>query len=519
MARGASGHRLGIPAATRPPAVQRLAAALALLAGAASVVVLVVASAERFPAGLLAIGAALLAVALAWLAATRRGALRGLALAGVLLALAGIVVVLVWRDAVLGLVVAGGLALLCAAGARAAQPAARAGGDGCLAARASGGGGQPAARGGGAGGRAAAGVAGADARARRVRPGRATRGVLLMNPRSGGGKVQRFDLPREARARGIEPLLLEPGDDLRRLALDAVARGADMLGMAGGDGSQAIVSAVASEHELPYACIPAGTRNHLALDLGVDRDDVVGALDAYVDGLERRIDLASAGGRVFVNNVSLGLYAEVVQSDRYRDAKLRTTADVLPDLLGPDAPDFDLRFDAPGGARDRSAQLVLVSNNPYRLDRLLGLGSRPRLDTGQLGIVALTIAGAHEASAFAALEAAGRAHRFAGWSEWTAPHFEVRASGDVPAGVDGETLTLAPPLHFHALPGALRVRIAPQHPGRSPAALRSGPSREAIAQLARLALRGAQPSRSTVATSTGTASRSRSSTTSSPSSR
>jgi diacylglycerol kinase family enzyme len=490
MARVAGGHRLCIPlpAPTRPALVRRLAAALALLAGAAAILLLVVASVERFPAGLLAIGAALAAVALAWVAATRRGALRWLALAGALLALAGIVVVLVWRHAVVELVVVAGLALLCGVCAGIARPDAdTAGGD--AAGRSPSGG--ATAAGGDAVERPPSSAAdtATDARARRRRAGRASRGVLLMNPRSGGGKVERFDLPAEARARGIEPVLLEPGDDLRRLALDAVARGADMLGMAGGDGSQAIVAAVASEHELPYACIPAGTRNHLALDLGVDRDDVVGALDAYVGGVERRIDLASAGGRVFVNNVSLGLYAEVVQSDRYRDAKLRTTADMLPDLLGPDAPELDLRFDAPG-ARDCSAQLVLVSNNPYRLDRLFGLGSRPRIDTGRLGIVALTIAGAREASAFAALETAGRAGRFAGWSEWSAEHFEVRASSDVPAGVDGEALTLTPPLHFHALPGALRVRIAPQHPGRSPAALRSGPSRDAVARLARLALHG-----------------------------
>ena len=63
--------------------------------------------------------------------------------------------------------------------------------------------------------------------------------------------------------------------------------------MAGGDGSQALVAQVAMEHDVAYVCIPAGTRNHLALDLGLDRDDVVGALDAFRAGTERPIDLAS----------------------------------------------------------------------------------------------------------------------------------------------------------------------------------------------------------------------------------
>ena len=142
---------------------------------------------------------------------------------------------------------------------------------------------------------------------------RPLRPVLFYNPKSGGGKAERFGLAKEARSRGIEPIELTRGTDLEELARGAVADGADALAMAGGDGSQAVVAAVASELDLPYACVPAGTRNHFALDLGVDRDDVVGALDAFVEGGERRVDLAAVNGQVFVNNVSLGLYAEAVQ--------------------------------------------------------------------------------------------------------------------------------------------------------------------------------------------------------------
>jgi len=172
-----------------------------------------------------------------------------------------------------------------------------------------------------------------------ARPERAS---LFYNPKSGGGKAERFSLAEEARARGIEPIELTRGADLEQLTRAAVAGGADALAMAGGDGSQAVVAMVASEFDLPYACVPAGTRNHFALDLGVDRDDVVGALDAFVDGGERRVDLAEVSGRVFVNNVSLGLYAEAVQRPGYREAKLRTILDTVPDVLGP------------GGGRARS---------------------------------------------------------------------------------------------------------------------------------------------------------------------
>jgi len=295
--------------------------------------------------------------------------------------------------------------------------------------------------------------------------------VLIMNPRSGGGKAERFQLAAECRRRGIEPVLLEPGDDLRELAEDAVRRGADVLGMAGGDGSQALVASVAARAGLGYVCVPAGTRNHFALDLGLDRSDVVGALDAYADGLERSIDLAEVNGRTFVNNASLGLYAQVVQAPEYRDAKLRTAAAVLPGLLGPDATPLDLCFTGPDGAEHRTAHLILVSNNPYKLVPTGGgLGTRERIDGGVLGLVTVTITDAAQASRFLALQAAGQARRFSGWAEWTAPRFEIRSDAPVPVGVDGEALILEPPLVFEVRPMALRVRLPRRTLRRSPAA-------------------------------------------------
>jgi diacylglycerol kinase family enzyme len=291
-----------------------------------------------------------------------------------------------------------------------------------------------------------------------------------MNLKSGGGKAERFRLAEECRKRGIEPVILEPGDDLLQLAEDAVARGADVIGMAGGDGSQALIATVAARHGIPHVCVPAGTRNHFALDLGLDREDVVGALEAFADGVERRIDLATVNGRIFVNNASLGLYAKVVQSPEYRDAKLKTAASMLPDLLGPDATPLDLQFRGPDGTGYLTAQLILVSNDPYELDHLGGRGTREHLDLGVLGIVAARISGADDARLFVALEAAGQVRRFPGWQEWAAPRFEISSGGPLEVGIDGEALLLDPPLVFESRPGVLRVRL-PRHAVRpSPAA-------------------------------------------------
>ena len=306
---------------------------------------------------------------------------------------------------------------------------------------------------------------------------RPERPVVVWNPKSGGGKALKNNLADEARKRGIEPIELKPGDDLVALVQDAVARGADGLMAAGGDGTQALVATIAAEHDLPFACIPAGTRNHFALDLGVDRNDVVGALEAFVDGGEKRVDLGEVGGRTFVNNVSLGLYAEAVQSDGYRDAKIRTILDTVPTMLAKDSShesSRELRWTGPDGRPERSAAVILVSNNVYRLGRVMGSGTRPRMDGGVLGV---TVVGA---------VVPGANHRSVK-SEWATTEFVIESEGDVPVGVDGEALVMPTPLVFRTRPGVLRVRIAPHHPGASPSAAQPAGLRDALRRLVRIA--------------------------------
>jgi diacylglycerol kinase family enzyme len=292
--------------------------------------------------------------------------------------------------------------------------------------------------------------------------------VLIMNPWSGGGKANAA-FAAAARERGIETVTLARGDDLEQLARDALTRGADVLGMAGGDGSQALVAGIASEHDVPFVCIPAGTRNHFALDLGIDRDDVVGALDAFVDGYERRVDLARVNGRVFVNNVSFGVYAAIVQSDEYRDAKLNTAARMLPELLGSDYDPFDFQLDGPESIAGCDPDLILVSNNVYKLEGLGGLGTRARLDQGVLGVIVVEVHNGAELAQLVSLSTAGRGSAYSGWHEWTTPTLEVGSDRPVDTGIDGEAVTLDPPVRLEVEPGALRVRIAPHHPGVSPA--------------------------------------------------
>jgi diacylglycerol kinase family enzyme len=441
----------------RPGAARRLAAAASLAVLAAAAALLLVGIALNLGAVVLAVIALLICATGGWYAVSRRGAVRVISLVVVVASLVGLgfglsfADISVWK-ALLVLALGGASVLAARYALQHTRRQLR-----------------------------------ADA-AHLTRAGRPAHPVLIMNPKSGGGKAERFGLAEECRKRGIEPVVLRPGDDLLQLAEDAVARGADVIGMAGGDGSQALVASVVARHDLAHVCIPAGTRNHFALDLGLNRNDVVGALDAFTDGVERRIDLATVNGRTFVNNASLGLYAEVVQSPGYRDAKLKTAAAILPDLLGPGATQLDLRYTGPDGQAHPTAQLILVSNNPYQLDHPGGRGTRARIDRGELGIVAVLVAGPEEARRFAALEATGQVRRFPGWAEWSAPRFEVDSDAPVQVGVDGEALTMDAPVVFETRPGALRVRLPRHALQASPAAravhLLSG---SAIAELGRVA--------------------------------
>ncbi|MCX4767235.1 diacylglycerol kinase family protein [Streptomyces sp. NBC_01275] len=283
---------------------------------------------------------------------------------------------------------------------------------------------------------------------------------LIMNPRSGGGKVGRFHLKEKADALDADVLLLDTAhqQDVVALADKAVEGGADLLGVAGGDGTQALVAGVAARHGIPFMVISAGTRNHFALDLGLDRDDPSTCLDALTDGVELRVDLGFVGERAFVNNASFGTYAAVVQSPAYRDDKVRTILQTLPDLLthrrGP-----RLAVRVANRAID-GPQAVLVSNNPYRMGDLAGLGRREVLDSGTLGVLGVNVDNAAQAAELLAGKNAP------GLTSLTAQEVVIDADEpEIEAGVDGEALTLPTPVRCTIHPRALRVRVPRNRPG------------------------------------------------------
>ena len=219
------------------------------------------------------------------------------------------------------------------------------------------------------------------------------------------------------------------------------------------------MASIAVEHGLPFVCVSAGTRNHFALDLGLDREDPRASMYAFRDAVERRVDYATVNDRFFVNNVSLGIYATIVQ-EGYRESKAETTQTLLPELLGRTAEPFDLEFVMPDGTEVDGAFLIQVSNNPYVLRASLDASQRRRLDSGQLGVFAVTAATGPQAAEVLTLALLGRHAKRGHAFEFTTDEFEVRSkSGKAYAGVDGEALEREAPLVFRLHPGGLRLFV------------------------------------------------------------
>ncbi len=296
-------------------------------------------------------------------------------------------------------------------------------------------------------------------------PGKPTSPWLLVNPRSGDGKAGRVGLVEAARGMGVRVHLLEAGDDPAALARAAVEGGADVVGVAGGDGSMGLVAAVAVEAGVPFVCVPSGTRNHFAGDLGLDRGDPLAALAAFA-GPERRVDVARVGDRVFVNNVSLGAYADLVADPRYRAGKLATAHAVLPASLRGERELLRVDLRDAAGREHPDLLVLLVACNAYELN-----GVRERMDGGVLQVSALR---ARTGAALAGLATrtlarGGRAPAGTGWAQWTTTVLRVEAPlPQLPAGIDGEAATLAAPLEFRVLPRALRVLVPPALTPRTP---------------------------------------------------
>ncbi len=278
-----------------------------------------------------------------------------------------------------------------------------------------------------------------------------THSVLIVNPNSGSGRAAAIDLVHTAQRLGLETVTLQPGDDLATLAAEMVDRGCDHLMMAGGDGSLAIIAGVAMARDVTFSCVPVGTRNHFAMDLGLDRSDPLRALDAALDGSEKSIDVGIVAGQVFLNNVSFGPYPRAIADPEYRSHRARSMVDAAADTVR-HLEDL-ITVTLPGGRVVTDIEMLLASNNPYLFVGPPDFARRRALDAGHLGIILADRRLKRGPTAFTRTET----RRLTVHSV----HAEIQA------GVDGELRTFQTPIEVEIAPKSLRVRVPRQTQSRS----------------------------------------------------
>lgn len=298
--------------------------------------------------------------------------------------------------------------------------------------------------------------------ANRARHMKFSRPVLIMNPKSGDGRALKAGIDRKAQAMGIEVIITKKGDNIESLARAAARDGADVLGISGGDGTLGAVAKVAIEANLPLVVLPGGTRCHFARDIGMDPKRITDALESYY-GVERRVDVGEINGRVFLNNASFGLYADIVNNPDYRDNKLATIRTTLIELLNGEKQAYELQFTDDQRIKHKHAIQILVGINPYETLRLLELGHRQQLDTGQLQVTAIPqlddrmVRRLMNTLTFQKFFSRSMPDNFI---QWSSKYFSVDSTQKtLVVGVDGEREKYAAPVKIKMRPEALRLYV------------------------------------------------------------
>jgi diacylglycerol kinase family enzyme len=149
-----------------------------------------------------------------------------------------------------------------------------------------------------------------------------------------------------------------------------------------------------------------------------------------------------------------------VQQEGYRQAKTETTKRLLPEMLGKQSEPFDLQFTDPDGGEVDGAFLIQVSNNPYVLGPSLEVSQRRRLDSGRLGVFAVSAKTGAQAAQVLTLALAGKQSLSGSSYQFECDTFEIRSrSGRAFVGVDGEALELPTPLRFEIHPLGLGLLV------------------------------------------------------------
>jgi diacylglycerol kinase family enzyme len=296
-----------------------------------------------------------------------------------------------------------------------------------------------------------------------VRP--VTKARVLLNPYA--GTVSRLGLTPDA----VRASFAEAGLDvdvemtapaaMATRARQAAQSGVPMVVVGGGDGTAGAVAAALLGTETCMAVLPAGTRNHLARDLGMPAD-LNEAIRAIASGVSRTIDVGEVNGLAFVNNASIGIYPFIVQE---RDRHLRfgwtkglATLRAGLEMLRQFRP-VRVRIAAEGAFNTYKTPFVFVGNNEYTMS-LFAMGQRACLDAATLSLYTANVTRRFGLLRLAALALLGRLDQASDFRQRCVPEAWLDSRWRrLRIALDGEIHTMTPPLHFRVRPAALRVRV------------------------------------------------------------
>jgi diacylglycerol kinase family enzyme len=260
---------------------------------------------------------------------------------------------------------------------------------------------------------------------------------------------------------GLEVLRVAAGVDVSGIIRQRMAQGMRLFVAAGGDGTINSVIQPLVHSEAMLAVIPIGTYNHFARDLGLPLDWQQ-ALRIALSGSARQVDTARANDRFFVNNLSIGLYPELVvrREERGRDyprwkARIYAAYATLRKY-----PHVALVIETEYRREVIRTEVFMVSNNSYDLSRIGIEAPRSTLEEGLLSVYWLPHLPRMALMRFLAHYLAGRVTKAPGFRSFRTTHLKVQsAKKRLQLGIDGEVFYMPPPLVITIVPKSLLVKV------------------------------------------------------------
>ncbi|HEU4887276.1 MAG TPA: diacylglycerol kinase family protein [Thermoanaerobaculia bacterium] len=286
------------------------------------------------------------------------------------------------------------------------------------------------------------------------------KGTLFLN-RNSGPKADAVALVDAARAAGLEIVELSEQIDCLQEVRSRLARGLRLFIAAGGDGTVHHVVQALVHTEGVLAVIPNGTYNHFARDLEIP-PTWEAALDVALNGDTHSVDAGRVNDRFFVNNVSLGLYPEMVarREARGRDyprwkARIYAFYGTLRKYRH-----VTLAVESEGRSELIRTHVFMMSNNSYDMERFGIEAPRETLTGGALSVYWLPHTSRLRLTRYIARYLAGRVRTIPGFRSFRTAHLRVQTTRtELRVGIDGELFTLAAPLTVSIVPQSLSVRV------------------------------------------------------------